>query len=291
MKTHQLLKSAAAAALLGLGVSAYAAGITVGTGDIILGFQDSTNSIQFDLTNISPVLNALDGSTHLIGNVNTALSYSGSGTTGYGATWASSSAISWGIAGRDATDFYTAFRQINDAPSATLSGGAAVANGQFVNAGDTPTAQSSLATMVSAMASMAPGAQLKAGGGTILAAKYVNSSNSSFAKIDPNTTGVAFGTFQNGSLLQSAVTATTVGTAGVLSGLTYSALDLYGFTGALGDVTNTFLGTLALTSGGDVYFTAAFQAIPEPSTYAAILGVVTLGFAAIRRRKQRELVA
>lgn len=46
----------------------------------------------------------------------------------------------------------------------------------------------------------------------------------------------------------------------------------------------TDLGTFALSSGGDLTFTA-FTAIPEPSTYAAILGALTIGFVAIRRRK------
>jgi len=47
----------------------------------------------------------------------------------------------------------------------------------------------------------------------------------------------------------------------------------------------TLLGTFNLSSSG-LTFTSAMVAIPEPSTYAAILGVATLGFAALRRRKQ-----
>jgi hypothetical protein len=64
--------------------------------------------------------------------------------------------------------------------------------------------------------------------------------------------------------------------------LNYSALDLYQATGAAGSVSEQFLGTLALTTGGEVFFTA----VPEPSTYAMILGAAALGFVMMRRRKQ-----
>jgi hypothetical protein len=44
------------------------------------------------------------------------------------------------------------------------------------------------------------------------------------------------------------------------------------------------LGTFNLSANGELTFTA-FTAIPEPSTYAAILGALTIGFVAIRRRR------
>jgi hypothetical protein len=56
-----------------------------------------------------------------------------------------------------------------------------------------------------------------------------------------------------------------------------------------GDLASTLLGTFNLSNSGQLTFTAA---IPEPSTYAALLGIATLGFVAIRRRKQAaQLVA
>lgn len=54
----------------------------------------------------------------------------------------------------------------------------------------------------------------------------------------------------------------------------------------------TFLGTLAVYQNGDVFLyttPTALAAIPEPSTYAALLGLATLGFVAIRRRHQAAL--
>jgi len=44
-------------------------------------------------------------------------------------------------------------------------------------------------------------------------------------------------------------------------------------------------GTLAVSSTGDITFTV----IPEPSTYAIILGALTVGFVALRRRFSRAV--
>jgi hypothetical protein len=49
----------------------------------------------------------------------------------------------------------------------------------------------------------------------------------------------------------------------------------------------TYIGSIELGSDGSLWFATA--AIPEPSTYAAILGVASLAFVAIRRRKQQML--
>jgi hypothetical protein len=53
-----------------------------------------------------------------------------------------------------------------------------------------------------------------------------------------------------------------------------------------GTAPGTLLGTFTLTSSALTF--TSFAAIPEPSTYAAILGVATLGFVMIRRRKQQQ---
>jgi len=286
MKSNLLVKFAAFAALLGAAASAHAAGITIGTGDLILGFQDSSssNSIQFKLGNIAPVLNTANGAVTDLGvNVNTALSWTGSGTTGYGASWASTSSIAWTVVGKDASNFYGSMGQT--APASTLAGGPATPNSVLATGNNTALAQSSLGTMISGMGTLGTGSQLKAGGTAILAAKYANSSGSSINAIDKaGTTNTAFSAFSSALNMNAKVTDTTTGTVGALNGLTYSAVDLYQFTGSAATYSAQFLGTIALTSGGELFYVAA---IPEPSTYAAILGVATLGFAAIRRRKQQ----
>jgi hypothetical protein len=58
----------------------------------------------------------------------------------------------------------------------------------------------------------------------------------------------------------------------------------------LGASSVTKLGSFAFdTSTGGLVYTSLFTApIPEPSTYAAIFGVLMLGFAAYRRRFQKK---
>jgi len=65
-------------------------------------------------------------------------------------------------------------------------------------------------------------------------------------------------------------------TVGNLAGTNFSASDLYSVT----STGSTFLGTLAVYQNGEITFTV----IPEPSTYAMILGALTIGFVALRRR-------
>ena len=77
------------------------------------------------------------------------------------------------------------------------------------------------------------------------------------------------------NFFSTAVESTTVGA---------TSLKLWELTPGSG--AGTLLGTFNLDSSG-----LTFTVIPEPSTYAAILAVATLGFAAIRRRKQAQLLA
>lgn len=299
MKTNLLIKFAAFAATLGVAVSGFGYGITIGPNDLVLGFQNASNSIQLDLTNVLPTVTALNGTTTDLGafNINTAMNSVGNGGTtgasGFGSAWASTAAISWTTFGRDANSFYGAMGQAT--PSSTLGSGAATANSTLAVGTDTPTAQGSINPMYSAMPTEPNSVQIRNGlaaGNPVLAANYLNGNTASLNTIDKagSASGTAFGTFQNPSLMNTTVTTTATGTAGLLAGKVYSAVDLYQFSGAVGAFTSKFLGTLALTNTGELFFTAAqAAAIPEPSTYAALLGVVTLGVVAIRRRRQAAL--
>jgi hypothetical protein len=68
----------------------------------------------------------------------------------------------------------------------------------------------------------------------------------------------------------------------------YSIIDLYQYISGTSSTSGTYLGSLELGSNDSLYFTTA-TAIPEPSTYAAILGAACMAFVAIRRRKQQVL--
>ena len=148
MKNKYLVISAAIAAFVGAAASAHAAGIPYSSGDLILGFQDSANSIQFDLGNgnvdsaAAGTIGSVLGTGQTIDldfNVNTALGYTGSGNTGYGSGWATNGGISWTVAGKDAANFYTGMAET--APLSTLASGPATPNSSLVSNspfGDSP---------------------------------------------------------------------------------------------------------------------------------------------------------
>jgi hypothetical protein len=68
------------------------------------------------------------------------------------------------------------------------------------------------------------------------------------------------------------------------TGLANGKTDLYTAASDGSTATYNFLGTFALGTDGSLSYTTAFTAIPEPSTYAMILGALTIGFVALRRR-------
>ncbi len=75
-----------------------------------------------------------------------------------------------------------------------------------------------------------------------------------------------------------------------LSAGQYSVVDLCTYISGATSLAGTYFGSLELSSTGGLSFTNYVPtAIPEPSTYAAILGAACLGIAAIRRRKQQIL--
>jgi hypothetical protein len=73
-----------------------------------------------------------------------------------------------------------------------------------------------------------------------------------------------------------------------LSSGEYSVVDLFTYISGSTTTSGVYLGSLELGSNGSLDFTNFVPtAIPEPSVYAAILGIATLCFVAIRRRKQQ----
>jgi hypothetical protein len=91
-----------------------------------------------------------------------------------------------------------------------------------------------------------------------------------------------------GSTVSDSVNATNLGLYEAAGGGTLdltvdsSAFGTYGGTGTPGEV--GFGGSAS--ASGDVLVKYSFVAIPEPATYAALVGFAAFGFAAIRRRRQ-----
>jgi len=251
------------------------AGFGTNAGDIIIGFKTGSggtfaNDMDIAAGNLSTL--ATYTTTTLIGNFNTSL------TAAFGSTWNSGSTgvvganlLNWGAVGTDNTNNIDYFTKAWSASTVGTLGGAT---------NTTPLSGLSPVIGTASAKILSVGQGYQSGAATADAGAVTNAKASLNAWTNQATTGTnLFGL--------SGLTATSITDKMVLNsnatfgGFTASAADLYSYQGT----SATLLGTFSLATNGNLYFTAS--AIPEPSTYAAILGVATLGFAAIRRRKQQ----
>jgi hypothetical protein len=255
------------AALLALGGLASANAITVSASDLILGFSRSGtsgtgvgSSLEVNLGSVASLTTLSGGSEYFLGQ--SVLNLADIQSFGSGATWQATQ-VTWGVAG------------------ATDSGDAAVwgtvKSGSVVG---TPGAnQGTVSNKIQGMYTSAAGGL---GGESATA-------NSTRAALVNNAGSQAWKTNATANLnfSYSPWTNKLVQSTASLGTLAFQSAELYKFNqaGVAEDV-----GTFKLYQNGDFSFTS-FAAIPEPSTYAAILGAATLGFVMIRRRKQQQLLA
>ena len=248
---------------------------TVSANDIIVGVRNSgANNLEIKAGSVS-TLQTFSTET-LIGNYNSSL------TAAIGATWSTatnSAGAIWGAGGSSGQSTQVYASSLWDLGSAGTLG---VANNDHPWNGF-----SSLGTAATKFGSVNTGFNSSSATATADAgAKTILAGNANSWSLQGGTGAAAFNNFNpnNGGFAGvAAANAAALGT-------NYSALDLYQV------VVNgsTFLGTFALYTAdggghnvGDLTFTA-FTAIPEPSTYAALLGAVTLGVVVIRRRQQSQ---
>lgn len=272
MKLRSSLTAFAAFASLALAAGAQTLSTTAS--DLLLGFRassgtGSSSNLEVDLgafTSFTSDGSYADGALHLIGNLSAAdLSDT------YGASWNSRSDLTWGIVGTtgNALSGFTVFASKMEATAgvqsdaydsrskATLNSAATAINPAISNlSGLATTANSSFATVVA------------------------SSDSISWSHFQASTPGISFNTFDTDGIFEN--------NTNFSSG--YIVSDLY----KLSANTVAYVGSFALASDGKLYYSssaASFSAVPEPSTYAAILGVAVLGFVAVRRRRQARLVA
>jgi hypothetical protein len=268
MKNHTLSVLLALAGIAA--TSAYASTVTSTAGDLILGFRStsSTNNLEIDLGTASSLT-----TSGFQANIGAAL-------TSFDSGWATDANLLFGMAGTTSSssnpDLFASTPESAAGTVASTSlvphSGTTQKNGK---AGIIPiytglngaTAYTGLSTTAVISAS-APNSWSLAEG---------SSSATSFGYFTPAIDGNAsvFSTYAFGSKLD---------------GSNYAVLDLYQLTH--GTSSPTLLGAIGLNSSGNLEFQidptqfGAASPVPEPSTYAAVLGAVTLGFVAIRRRRQ-----
>lgn len=258
-----LVKSLSAlTAVAALAVSSYAA--TAIDTDLLVGFKaaNSSTDVVIDLGNVN---NYSAPGTYVLGNYASVLSST------FGSTWntvTGTNAVTWGAVA-DYTDSNGVIPS-----TAWLSSKWTTAAGESQLGVQHSTswgskAQSQINGVYAKSGNVLTG--INAAGGYSLGTAVTLSATSLNGWSKNDTSASAFGftpvnQFNN--------------TVANLGGANFSASDLYllsndGTTGS-----STLVGTFAVYQNGDVTFTV----IPEPSTYAMILGAMTVGFVAVRRR-------
>lgn len=257
------MKKVIASALLAAAVASSA--FAASSGDIILGFRatggtGASSNLEVDLGNFDALPN---GGTFVLTNINSDL------TSIYGADWATRSDVLWGAAGATLLGATG-----NTEPSRTLVG-TVLAPSSLLDGFSSTTPYNSTAAATQGGVAAKLTSVYNTFTGT--ANNVVASSSTTSWTTEVGSTPAAFNFFFKTSFDNNLDLATTSASG------TYSAGDLYELVPASGP--GTFLGTLAIQSNGDVTF-STFSAVPEPSTYAVILGSCVLGFVALRRRKE-----
>lgn len=266
-----------ASALIAAGLATASYAQTVSVGDLILGFSASsgtgaTTNLEVDLGPSAAFLSAGPGTYTVISNLGTDL------TSTYGA-WNTDTALSWGIAGGK-----SGVPATNNTLNITGPVGGAYTNSNGSNF-------SGPDSKLGAITGNNTGAiGLAAGGDTVLT--DITSQTAQLGAIENAITtatsnaaswSVQSGASAFGGIAPSGVTTASFEVTESASGGTTSA-DLFHLIGtaAAAGTAGVDAGTFAIDSSGNLTFTV----IPEPSTYAAILGAISIGFVLLRRRKQ-----
>jgi hypothetical protein len=245
----------AAILLAGLAVSAKAQTWPGVEGDLIFGSREATatNDMVFDLGNANTfgIGAPLAAGTTLTWNLSTDL------TAAFASDWKTAGKVSWSIVGGDASGN-------TSAPVDTVW--AAGPNSTVLTRG-TKGQQDTLITTIDGYNTTWGGVSTSATGGLLI------------ARTDANSYSTAIGTSPN-SFAYSAWGVSNI-ESDASKGISAELYEL-----KYGSGNGIDLGTFNLNASTGVLTFTAFSAIPEPSTYAMILGVFALGFVMLRRRHQ-----
>jgi len=257
-------------ALLALGAAGPAFAQAV-TSDLILGFRDdgsdggsATTNTTIDLGQVSTFENTSIYSPGITTATGINLVTDGLGTT-YGSGFLTDTGLFYGVVG--ATGNTVATRELYVSANATGS----ALNG---TPNSTPwIVQSTTSQSVQASKFLTLYANNPGGFNGI--ATIATSDSRSWSSLGDMAGGTAFGAYTPDSAFEQ----NPVG----------NAADLYDLN-PHNNLHNpaVFLGTFSIDSTGNLDFTAAAAAIPEPATYAAILGAAVLGVALVRRRRHSQ---
>jgi len=263
--------------------------VTTNLGDLVLGFYASSgtgasSSLEVDLGSIT---NYVDSSGNPLGGSTmfqvTNLSATDL-TAVYGSTWNTRSDLSWGIIG---TVGRTGTGPLGE-PVATLwATNAETTAGTQSNAWlvSSSSGQKSVSSKLESVIT----ANFSAGGlngaaataNSAFSAVIDNSLSNSYKNEDTSVAGTSFGYFN-----PSIDNFTNFGSS------TWIVSDLYELRSSTSNPKPeaVYVGSFGLNAEGQLYFASSASAfataVPEPATYAAIIGALSLGLVVIRRRRQ-----
>ena len=294
MKKHLITTAALALAGLALLVPAASAGtLPFNTGDLILGFREFGVSTDYEV-DIGSALDYIPGGTNAGSGLVTLSSISGIGadlTSIFGAGWTTDANLHWSISG--ATQ------------AASIGSGAIPKNTLFATKGESVIGVSPTGwTAASSGTQAIPAGKINGAMGGTGVGGYANgdtasgqtlSTNNPVGLIQATSAANSYGSFQatdSGGNVTSSFGYFSGGIEGTFAGGTSGAvLDLYEMKTVNSGSAGTLIGSFELNNSGALSFNPGNpggSAVPEPSTYAAILGVVTLGFVAVKRRRQAK---
>jgi hypothetical protein len=265
-------------ALLALATSAHA--ITAAKDDLVLGFSASGGTgaavnLEVDLGNVAQFYNT-SGTLTLTGLKNADL------VSTYGSNWDTRVDLTWGVVGTTGAAVGTTVLG-NTIASKTLWGTEAETTlglqSTGWNRGTTNNQQGSANTIATLYnGGLGSLTNASATGNSATAAVISNSLAGSWTLQEGGIS--AFGYFNPKSSFENGTN---------ISSGSWAASDLYELQPANGTPLAVYLGTFALSSDGVLTYGDSYSvatAVPEPSTYAVILGAVTLGFVALRRHQR-----
>jgi len=260
MKINKIVLSVAA----GLALAASSASAFTGSlNDIVVGFTNGYTGATNLEVDVGQLRQDVAPGSYNLGNISSLL------VNTYGASWASSADLAFGAAGTTGATF--------------------AANGDVKNTGYMTGAWTTTSGSLGVANSVAPAAALSnsslgsANGKVVSLYNAMGDASATVVAANavtiPTATAASWDKSNTSSFLFGKYDATLTTQLVAFNNGSFAAADLYKFSPA---VAPEFLGTISLDTLGNL----TYPVIPEPSTYAAILGIATLGFAALRRRKQ-----
>jgi hypothetical protein len=244
--------------LLALGAAGLAGSAfgQVPLGNVVIGFRDLTAGSSLTI-NVGAESSLAGGPVVDFGNYASVLSST------FGSGWATDTGFLWSAAGTTGS----APTQRDNFIGAAATGSPLDGVTATAAAWNTPVTSGG-SSVANKIITVFGGASSTLGGTTVVA----NTVASAWANVNAENGTTAWGQFTKSVYEQAGA----------------GAVDLFNLNSVASPSTpGTFIGTFNLTSSGELFFYGA--AIPEPSTYAALLGAVTLGIVAIRRRRQAAM--